>query len=634
MNIDLNVLNHLGLNLYSNTPSVLSEVIANSWDADATIVNIECDQDSETIVITDNGNGMDINDINEKFLCVGYRKRENGEALSKKGRSVMGRKGIGKLSLLSIADNICIYSKKNTTKESFCLSREDIEGAMNSKNASYTPKEIEFVDFEYETGTKIVIKQIKKNISKMPEFLKKRIARRFSVLGNDFRVFIGGTEITIEDRDYFNKIQFLWPINLSETQFNQHSNISIQSAFGGSIQDSNYIISGWIGAVEKPSDLSENNKISIITRGKLAQEDILSGYQEGGIYASYLIGEIHADFLDSDNERDISTSNRQQYMEDDERYQALSSHIYKLLKNIQKNWTNLRKEKSTEKILGENPAIYEWYKELNTNTQKYAKKLFATIEGLHYDKEEKEKKELLKYGILAFERLKISDKLNFIDDKIFADISKYGEIFSDLQEIEATLYWEIANERVKIIRQLSKSCDDNAKEKILQEYIFDNLWLLNPSWERATAGTERMEERVAKEFELVNIKLSEAEQKGRIDIRYRSSSGKHIIIELKRYIPTYKVDIDDLHRQIRKYRDGLKKCLESVGRNEPIEIICIIGKNVIDNMTLDEANNILKPSNGRIITYDKLIEDSLNSYQGYLDTESKIGKLRQLIDKI
>ena len=35
MTISLNVLNHLGLNLYSNVPSVLSEVVANSYDADA-----------------------------------------------------------------------------------------------------------------------------------------------------------------------------------------------------------------------------------------------------------------------------------------------------------------------------------------------------------------------------------------------------------------------------------------------------------------------------------------------------------------------------------------------------------------------------------------------------------------------
>ena len=35
MSLSLNVLNHLGINLYSNIPAVLSEIVANSWDADA-----------------------------------------------------------------------------------------------------------------------------------------------------------------------------------------------------------------------------------------------------------------------------------------------------------------------------------------------------------------------------------------------------------------------------------------------------------------------------------------------------------------------------------------------------------------------------------------------------------------------
>ena len=41
MTISLNVLNHMGLNLYSNTPAVLAEVIANAWDADATVVDVQ-----------------------------------------------------------------------------------------------------------------------------------------------------------------------------------------------------------------------------------------------------------------------------------------------------------------------------------------------------------------------------------------------------------------------------------------------------------------------------------------------------------------------------------------------------------------------------------------------------------------
>jgi hypothetical protein len=35
MRLSLNVLNHLGINLYSNVPAVLAETVANAWDADA-----------------------------------------------------------------------------------------------------------------------------------------------------------------------------------------------------------------------------------------------------------------------------------------------------------------------------------------------------------------------------------------------------------------------------------------------------------------------------------------------------------------------------------------------------------------------------------------------------------------------
>lgn len=638
MTLDLNVLNHLGLNLYSNTPAVLSEVIANAWDADATEVVINCSQEEDVITIIDNGCGMTTEDINNKFLCVGYQKRKNGEAKTRQlGRAVMGRKGIGKLSLLSIADTIQIYSKKDNEKNAFCMSRVDIEREITSTNRSYAPREIEFEDFPFETGTKIVIRNFKKNINRTAEFLRKRLARRFSVIGKDFNIILCGTPITIEDRDFYRKIQFVWPIGeFDVAALSSYPNISIQPPLDGKISE-RYKISGWIGSSEKPSDLDGNNKISIITRGKLAQEDLLATFGEGGVYASYLIGEIHADFLDDDNASDISTSNRQQYIEDDERYQALKSHTYKLLKSIQGKWTDLRKEKSTDKVTSSIPAIKEWYDSLRPSTKKYAQRLFASIESMRFDDDDSKKRELLKYGILAFERLKLTDKLSLLDnnDNMIDDIVKFGDVFADLQDIEATLYWEIANERLKIVKQLSESCDQNAKEKVLQKYIFDNLWLLNPSWERAVAGTERIEQGVGKEFDIINAGLTDEEKKARLDIRYISSTGKHIIVELKRYIPTYKVNVFSLHDQIYKYRKALQKCLKAIGReHEPIEAICIIGKEILpDEMTLEEANQKLA-GDARIMTYDQIIFESMQSYSEYLKRQSGIGKIRKIIESI
>jgi HSP90 family molecular chaperone len=40
MTVDLSVLESLGINLYSNAAAVLSELVANAYDADATLVKM------------------------------------------------------------------------------------------------------------------------------------------------------------------------------------------------------------------------------------------------------------------------------------------------------------------------------------------------------------------------------------------------------------------------------------------------------------------------------------------------------------------------------------------------------------------------------------------------------------------
>lgn len=96
MTISLQIVEHLGLNLYSNTSAVISEAVANAWDADAKTVEITLEKDC--ITIKDDGCGMDTDDINNKYLTVGYQKRHLVPITPMLNRKVMGRKGIGKLA--------------------------------------------------------------------------------------------------------------------------------------------------------------------------------------------------------------------------------------------------------------------------------------------------------------------------------------------------------------------------------------------------------------------------------------------------------------------------------------------------------------------------------------------------------
>ena len=135
MTISLNVLNHLGINLYSNIPAVLSEVVANAWDADAKTVDIIIKRDEISII--DDGCGMSYDDLNNKYLYVGYIRREQPNEAETPifKRPVMGRKGIGKLSLFSIADTIEIQSMRKGQKNGFVMSAKKIQEQLKSKKS-------------------------------------------------------------------------------------------------------------------------------------------------------------------------------------------------------------------------------------------------------------------------------------------------------------------------------------------------------------------------------------------------------------------------------------------------------------------------------------------------------------------
>jgi hypothetical protein len=655
MRMSLNVLNHLGINLYSNIPAVLSEVVANAYDADATTVDITIGD--QIITIKDNGHGMTLSDINKKFLYVGYQRRANNEVFSPKyNRKVMGRKGIGKLSLFSIANNIEVQTiRKNELtsefeKNGFILNRNDIINQIGIENDGiYKPKDVDASTFDIDCGTRLIITNFKKNVNQTENYLKRRLARRFTVIddseNSNFKVTINGEPITFQDRNYFSKVQFLWLIGDEADNYSAHYTFKKTSRLNGKIDGTEYIISGWIGAVEKPSDLDQdginNNKVSVIVRGKMAQEDILESFNEGGIYATYLIGEINADFLDEDNADDIATSSRQKMDEEDPRYKVLVSHVYTLLKQIQNVWTTYRnelaKETAIDKAQAFNPALTEWFNSLKTDSRKeHAIKLFSTIDTLHFTpQEEKEKKrELYKQGILAFEKLKLRDSLHELDKIKSVDDIRLASIFTDLSDIEANLYYDIATERVEVIKEFQKQLDANDKEKLLQLYLFNNLWLLNPSWERATIGSEIMEKNVDAEFNKVSAGLSAEEKSGRLDIKYRTSAGKHIIVELKRYLPSYQVTPTDLYQQMKKYRSALIKCITvTPGVDPPIEGIVILGKRY-NEADYKEAIDLLKLANSRIIYYDDLIQDSLVSYSAYLAKQTEVSRIRAIIDRI
>lgn len=600
MSLSLNVLNHLGINLYSNIPAVLSEIVANSWDADAKRVDITIADDQ--IIIKDDGCGMSAVDINNKFLYVGYQKREQSVKSPIFNRKYMGRKGIGKLSMFSIAKEVDVISKKEMFRESgeryFEVSglrmnideiADVIKKEHNDSNSSsnYYPTVLQVAEDSIEnTGTQIILKNLKKlTTSLTPEYIKKRVARRFGIIGKEFSfsVFVNNEEVSISDRDYFHKLRYIWYFGDDSKKYADYCKNTSHKEKRGNVISCNgvdYEVTGWIGSVDASGDLKDGednlNKIVVLVRGKLGQEDILSEYSEGGLYSKYLIGEINADFFDVDSLDDMATSNRQEYRKDDERFIALKKFVQEELKYIQGKWTELRNESGEEKAKELLPVIDTWCKSLQGDDKKYAKKMFGKINQIVADDDKK--KEILKYSVLAFEKLKYAKHLSAIDEIEAENFEVFKDIFTGLDEIEATLYYQIIRERIEVIKVFQSITDENALEKVIQTHLFNHLWLLDPSWERVD-NTQYMETTVLNALNSEYDSLSPEEKAGRLDIGYRQTAGKHIIIELKRADRI--VTTSEVIKQVKKYHDALNKVLTlTYQSNYAFEILFVLGRPV------------------------------------------------------
>lgn len=159
------LLTMLGDQLIKNELIALTELVKNSYDADADFCNVKfCEFDANAnslynsyIIVDDNGYGMSYDIITNHFLNPATPVKKKGKVLrqSKKGRICQGEKGIGRFSMLKLGKKVTIYSKEETSEEVhkvvFDFTRYDDEFLM-----SYQTEEDIFLDelsIEYESIT-------------------------------------------------------------------------------------------------------------------------------------------------------------------------------------------------------------------------------------------------------------------------------------------------------------------------------------------------------------------------------------------------------------------------------------------------------------------------------------------------
>src|ERR1700730_4482155 len=357
-NISLSVLNHLGRSLYRSFATVLGEAISNSWDADAKNVQIYVNRNQNSFFIKDDGVGMTADDFQNKFLKIGYSKRKGGTKSSVAGRPFIGRKGIGKLALLSCADKITVISKvKGGAYIGGVIDNSELDDAITE---DLTPQEYPLEAWKpatfakyvrgHQHGTIVHFENVKEGIKGSFPLLAKIIALyfRFSLLDPSFNIFLDGKKITYKHlNDLAEKTEFLWKIGDHDDPYVRE----LESIFSRSPDDHekrNVVVpdvKGFIASVEKPRDLKimtteERVGIDLFVTGRLRERDILKHIPTARVAESYLYGQIHFNALDDATDR--FTSSREGIVADDPKYAKFLRTFKKTILKTGEDWDEWR----------------------------------------------------------------------------------------------------------------------------------------------------------------------------------------------------------------------------------------------------------------------------------------------------
>lgn len=451
-NISLSILNHLGRNLYRSFMTVLGEAISNSWDADANNVYITIDRDSKILIVRDDGDGMNENDFQNKFLKIGYSKRKDNKTHTMLKRPFIGRKGIGKLALLSCAQKITVLTKaKGESIVGGVIDNSGLDKAIKDDVSSTDynlglPQDLLVSKYDErlgEKGTVIFFEGLKDGIRNRIDYITKLVALyfRFSLKDPSFNIYINENLVSIAELNPIKeKTQFVWKINdiddpyINDEVFKKLKDISIV----------NNQIKGFIASVEKPSDLKikgteEKISIDLYVNGRLREKDILRHIPTARLVESYLYGQIHFDALDDETDR--FTSSREGVVPDDPKFKSLLEELERVLKMIINDWDIWRTEINQDGD-SENTRM--------TKKQRKSKELFnAVVEDFKPSKDNSKS------------RKKVDGWINAIRDDAEFNLSSYSECFVS----ENLLRRYISEKSIS----LSKEAQDSANKWKQQE---------------------------------------------------------------------------------------------------------------------------------------------------------------------
>ncbi|KIM11512.1 MAG: hypothetical protein KU37_04700 [Sulfuricurvum sp. PC08-66] len=621
------VIKHLGINMYSTLPPVLSELITNSYDADASDVTITINQKEKNIEIFDNGCGMTADELNRDFLKIGRNRRTTTSNISPKfNRAVTGKKGLGKLSVFGICKSIYVESCKDGKKNAFEMNYDILLSQGEKDEALKLDAIIDNEATTEQSYTKIILKNLTRKSEIPVPNTANSLLNRLNIFSENFIVVLKDEKVskylTKEERDrvIYKDEQFSWiiPDDILNGKVNLDDTIT------------NYIMTNNIkGKIFTTKETLANNLtgITLYARGKLANEPSFFGVKLSNSHAySYMSGILEVDFIDEDGEQDNISTARNSLIWENDSMRQLEGNLATLIRKLGSIWKDFRREDKKKEIEKSGAFNTRWYEKNNYTSQD--KKLAEKITNLVIDSDIEINKatSLLNYVEGAFEFDTFIEYASEIEENV--DANKLIKLLQDWEIIESKEHYRLSIGRIETIEKFDKLINSDtlevAKKGIETMHTFLNKfpWILEP---RLTSFDDEVTYKKILEEEFNDS--SEIEEDRRIDFLCKGSSDTLYIIEIKRSQKI--IGLQELE-QIKSYQRFLKSKLEENDRGYTQVKAYIIGKEAASDKYVKMEINEALTHNRFVLNYNQMLSQAKKYHKDFIDTYEKTNNLKSL----
>jgi len=578
------ILEVLGISAYNSIRKCLSELVANSYDADAKNVRITLSDivdENAIIAIKDDGIGMSSDEIKNKFLYIGRNRRIEGERTDS-GRLIIGSKGIGKLAGFGISSRIRLTSWKDRQQSSMTIDREVLESVDALKNHRL---DIVVSNTQHDAGTKIELLKLHEQL-RLPTADEIRRSLFINMPKKaDFKMYVNGVECSAQDiagerHEFSEEIPGLGPVS------------------------GYYIIA---------ESRQRAPGFAVRVRERIVLEPSLFGLDtrsHGFFTAEKVVGEIRAEFLDPEGtggtRQNLIKTTRDGFLDEAEAVQTFNDWAGQFIRVIVQGADSSEQQRRTESLLNE-PDIKSRLDRLPPHIRGTASKVVRSIISKLRTASDEDAKNLVEWILRYYESNVLKELMNAIASADIKEAEKLGTLIQEWGLTQVNSVVGIIQTQIDIIARLEElTASDRAEEIDLHKLIESNLWLVREGLELWSSD---------KPLKTLLDGYIDKVYKGREDIRpdlvckSRSEGNEAVILEFKR--PKEKVVMDHVTQAleyegiIRKHRPNISFETFIVGRQYDTSVLAIRDKQENAGLHLWSFEEILQRTRMR---FEKILE--------------------------